>query len=83
MERAVLLCRSDVLSVSDLNIRPAENVTSPSTNLPMMTLESAEKQLITQALQQVEQHVPKAAKLLGLTKSSLYRRLEKYVDLQK
>jgi transcriptional regulator with PAS, ATPase and Fis domain len=49
----------------------------------MMTLEKAEKQLITQALDQVSQHVPKAAKLLGLTKSSLYRRLEKYADLQK
>jgi DNA-binding NtrC family response regulator len=83
MERAVLLCRHDVLSVNDLNIKPAGNVTSSSTNLPMMTLENAEKQLITQALNQVEQHVPKAANLLGLTKSSLYRRLEKYVDLQK
>ena len=83
MERAVLLCRDDMLSVSDLNIKPSQNATSPSTNLPMMTLENAEKQLITQALDQVSQHVPKAAKLLGLTKSSLYRRLEKYVDLQK
>jgi DNA-binding NtrC family response regulator len=83
MERAVLLCRDDVLSVSDLNIKSSLDVTSPSANLPMMTLESAEKQLITQALELVEQHVPKAAKLLGLTKSSLYRRLEKYADLQK
>jgi DNA-binding NtrC family response regulator len=83
MERAVLLCRNDVLSVSDLNIRPSQVATSSSTDLPMMTLETAEKQLIAQALDQVSQHVPKAAKLLGLTKSSLYRRLEKYADLQK
>jgi DNA-binding NtrC family response regulator len=83
MERAVLLCRHDMLSVSDLNIKPSQHTTSASADLPMMTLEHAEKQLITQALAQVEQHVPKAAKLLGLTKSSLYRRLEKYADLQK
>lgn len=83
MERAVLLCRDDTLSVSDLNIRPSQDVTATSTHLPMMTLENAEKQLIAQALAQVDQHVPKAAKLLGLTKSSLYRRLEKYADLQK
>ena len=83
MERAVLLRRHDMLSVSDLNIKPSQHTTSASTDLPMMTLEHAEKQLITQALAQVEQHVPKAAKLLGLTKSSLYRRLEKYADLQK
>jgi DNA-binding NtrC family response regulator len=83
MERAVLLCRSDILSVRDLNLRPSQDVTLSGANLPMMTLESAEKQLITQALNLVEQHVPKAAKLLGLTKSSLYRRLENYADLQK
>lgn len=83
MERAVLLCKNDMLTVRDLNISPSQQVPASNANIPMMTLESAEKQLITQALNQVEQHVPKAAKLLGLTKSSLYRRLEKYVDLQK
>lgn len=83
MERAVLLCRDDILSVTDLNIRPSNQTISSSIDLPMMTLENAEKQLISQALDQVDQHVPNAAKLLGLTKSSLYRRLEKYVDLQK
>ena len=76
MERAVLLCRDDVLSVSALNIKPSQLATASSADLPMMTLEKAEKQLITQAIDQVSQHVPKAAKLLGLTKSSLYRRLE-------
>jgi DNA-binding NtrC family response regulator len=83
MERAVLLCKEHTLSVRDLNIRVSQPGNAAITNLPMMTLENAEKQLITQALSQVNQHVPNAAKLLGLTKSSLYRRLEKYVDLQK
>ena len=46
--------------------------------IPMMTLEEAEIQLIQQALVASEHNVMKAAKLLGLTKSSLYRRLEKY-----
>lgn len=83
MERAVLLCRANTLSVAELNIRSAQNGQSSTADLPMITLESAEKQLITQALAKTEQHVPNAAKLLGLTKSSLYRRLEKYADLQK
>jgi DNA-binding NtrC family response regulator len=83
MERAVLLCRDGILSVNDLNIKPNQHASPESKTLPMMTLESAEKQLITQALDEVSQHVPQAAKLLGLTKSSLYRRLEKYADLQK
>ncbi|MEP1445045.1 MAG: sigma-54 dependent transcriptional regulator [Paraglaciecola sp.] len=83
MERAVLLCRNEQLSVADLNLRPSQGAASADCHLPMMTLEDAEKQLITQALNLEDQHVPKAAKLLGLTKSSLYRRLEKYADLQK
>lgn len=82
-ERAVLLCRSEELTPSDLNIRPIPNNQLLANQLPMMTLEQAEKKLIAQALDKVDQHVPKAAELLGLTKSSLYRRLEKYADLQK
>ncbi len=46
--------------------------------LPLMTLEEAEIQLIQQAINASDNNVIKAAKLLGLTKSSLYRRLEKY-----
>lgn len=83
MERAVLLCRHTELSVSDLNIKTTDNVEVVGAGLPMITLEEAERRLITQALNTVEQHVPKAAALLGLTKSSLYRRLEKHADLQK
>jgi DNA-binding NtrC family response regulator len=78
MERAVLLCREDELSAANLNIRSTQTLDA----LPMMTLEEAEKKLIKQALDRVNQHVPKAATLLGLTKSSLYRRLEKYDDIQ-
>lgn len=49
-----------------------------TTLLPMMPLEQAEIQLIRQALTACDNNVIKAAKLLGLTKSSLYRRLEKH-----
>lgn len=47
-----------------------------------MTLAQAEEQLIKQALLHTDHHIPKAATLLGLTKASMYRRLEKY-DLAK
>jgi DNA-binding NtrC family response regulator len=43
-----------------------------------MTLEAAELQLINQALADCDGNKQKAADLLGITKSSLYRRLEKY-----
>lgn len=49
-----------------------------NSQLPIMPLEQAEIQLIHQALSACDNNVIKAAKLLGLTKSSLYRRLEKH-----
>lgn len=86
MERAVLLCTKEQIEASDLPIQSALNDNQINLDsdraLPMMTLEAAEKQLIRQALNETEQSVSKAAKLLGLGKSSLYRRLEKYGDLQ-
>jgi DNA-binding NtrC family response regulator len=44
----------------------------------MMTLEQAELQLIRQAIEQCQGNKQKTADLLGITKSSLYRRLEKH-----
>lgn len=85
MERAVLLCVGTQIKGSDLPITPSESLTSSNPGntekLPQITIEEAEKQLIRQALDATEQNIPKAAKLLGLGKSSLYRRLEKYGDL--
>jgi DNA-binding NtrC family response regulator len=43
-----------------------------------MTLDAAELHLIQQALQSCDGNKQKAADMLGITKSSLYRRLEKY-----
>jgi DNA-binding protein Fis len=44
----------------------------------MMTLDKAEQILIKQALELSHNNVAKAGALLGLTKSTMYRRLEKY-----
>ncbi|UAA39981.1 sigma-54-dependent Fis family transcriptional regulator [Paraneptunicella aestuarii] len=93
MERALLLNAGEEVDAADLHIANT-SLSGVATGgaamsdengvpvLPMMTLEDAEKQLIRQALDITEQNIPKAAELLGLTKSSLYRRLEKYADLQ-
>jgi len=57
------------------NKSPVDN---ESPTLSLMTLEKAEIRLIKLALDKTNNHVPNAAKLLGLTKSSLYRRIEKF-----
>lgn len=90
MERAVLLTQRGELTAVELHL-PAgaqNNLTSnydqlpfahlTSNQLPMMTLEAAELKLINQALVDCDGNKQKAADLLGITKSSLYRRLEKY-----
>ena len=78
IERAVLLCQSPQLTADDLNL----SAKLESQDIPLMTLEQAEKQLLKKALTTAENNITQAAKLLGLTKSSLYRRLEKYDDIQ-
>lgn len=75
LQRAVLLNTSGKISAEHLHLSATK---VQQTNLPNMTLKAAEIALIKQALQQTNNHIPQAAVLLGLTKSSLYRRIEKY-----
>jgi two-component system, NtrC family, response regulator HydG len=46
--------------------------------LATMNLDDMEKQLIVKALQKYHGNITEAAAELGLTRASLYRRLEKY-----
>lgn len=79
LERGVLLCDGERLSAEELRLSTPIASTDV---LPLMTLEDAEKKLIRQAMASTGNNVQKAAVLLGLTKSSLYRRIEKYALLQ-
>ena len=58
----------------------AQNVPTifATVTLPLMKLADAEKALVKLALDKADGNAPKAAILLGLTKASMYRRLEKY-----
>lgn len=76
MERAVLLAQGGELTAVQFNLPGA--MQSAHQLLPMITLDDAEQQLIRQALEKTLNNKQQAADLLGITKSSLYRRLEKY-----
>lgn len=83
LERAVLLCQHSQIEEADLHLpltlQPKLLTgASQSNDLPALTLEQAELQLIKRALAQHPANKQKAADQLGITKSSLYRRLEKY-----
>ncbi len=74
IERAVLLNNNALIDIEDLRLQAAQ----PKDDLPVMSLRDAEIMLLKKALLQTDNHIPQAAKLLGLTKSSMYRRIEKY-----
>jgi transcriptional regulator with PAS, ATPase and Fis domain len=87
IERAILLCEGDEISVEDLPLE-IRHENTPSTNfnfkLPPegISFEDLEKSLITQAMEQTGWNITRAAKLLGLSFRTLQYRLEKF-DLKK
>lgn len=75
IERAVLLAQGDLVRVSDLNLRPARD---GAPRLEEMSLEEVERFLVQKALERFAGNVSQAAEFLGLSRSGLYRRLQKH-----
>jgi DNA-binding NtrC family response regulator len=74
IERAVIMTDSDSLQESDfLFSRPVS-----TTSLETLNLDEVEKAAISKALSLHSGNISKAADELGLTRASLYRRMEKY-----
>jgi len=77
VERGVLMARGATLLEDDLGLSVAA-AASVSPRLEEMTLEEAERVMIQKALERHGGNVTDAARALGLSRSALYRRLEKY-----
>jgi DNA-binding NtrC family response regulator len=77
IERAILMGSTDTVSAMDLALQttPAAQL---SARLEEMSLEDAERLLITKALARFDGNANRAAEALGLSRSALYRRLQKY-----
>jgi len=74
IERAVIMADSSSLQESDfLFSRKSEGPSTDSLNL-----DEVEKTAVQKALQLHNGNISKAADELGLTRASLYRRMEKY-----
>jgi DNA-binding NtrC family response regulator len=74
IERAVLLAADDTLRAADLSLRGTDG----HARLEDMSLEEVEKLLIQKALARHGGNVSGAAKALGLSRSAMYRRLERH-----
>jgi DNA-binding NtrC family response regulator len=76
VERAVLLARADEVGVAELALAPGP-ADGPAP-LEQLTLDEVERELIRRALRRHDGNVSEAAKALGLSRSALYRRLERH-----
>jgi len=75
IERAVLMAQGTIVKASDLGLYQSSD---SSSRLEDMNLEEVECFLIKKTLARFDGNVSKAAEALGLSRSALYRRLEKF-----
>ncbi len=75
IERASLMAQGHLVSVPDLGL---QSVAESTRRLEEMSLEEVESVLIRKALARFEGNVNQAAAALGLSRSALYRRINKY-----
>jgi DNA-binding NtrC family response regulator len=73
VERGLLMARGERIELDDLRLRSS----APSADLDAMSLEDAERWFIERTLARFDGNVGKAADALGLSRSALYRRLQK------
>jgi len=69
------MARGERIGVADLGLRPAEEGGS---RLEDMSLEDVECFLVKKTLVRFDGNVSRAAESLGLSRSALYRRMQRY-----
>jgi DNA-binding NtrC family response regulator len=75
VERSVLMARGSRIEASDLGLRRRDD---GSVLIEELTLDEAERLMIEKALERHQGNVSKAAEALGLSRSALYRRLQRH-----
>jgi len=81
LERAVILCEGDTLRPGDLSLAPRDGAppaAAPEAPVAGATLAELERRAIENALARHGGNVTHAAQDLGITRTSLYRRMEKH-----
>ncbi len=76
IERAVLLAQDEKITLADLGL--AASPRAAAGDAQALNLEQAEREMIRKALELRSGNVAEAAKDLGLSRSGLYRRLQKF-----
>ncbi|MFC2096157.1 sigma-54-dependent transcriptional regulator [Bacteroidota bacterium] len=77
LERAVIMSDSDILQQDDFLLSTRSEKVA-EIEIDTYNLDEVEKNIIVKVLKQNQGNVTQAATILGLTRTSLYRRMEKY-----
>jgi DNA-binding NtrC family response regulator len=77
IERALIMCESSTLEAEDFLLTQSKKKQT-DVDIDTYNLDDIERQIITKVLKQSQGNITKAAQDLGLTRTSLYRRMEKY-----
>ncbi len=78
IERAVILSESNILEPHDFFISDNKEKNEENFSPDNLSLEEVEKVLVRKVIDKHGGNISRAAKELGLTRASLYRRIEKY-----
>ena len=78
IERAVILCQGDILETDDLQLNHLAVAPPAEQKSTALNLDQLEKETISAALRKHGFNISHAARELGLTRASLYRRMEKH-----
>jgi len=82
VERSILVSKNDELGIQDfqsqLELSPVKKGNMQLPGVGTLTLEQVEVEMIKRAMDHHKNKISKAAAALGLTRSALYRRLDKY-----
>ena len=74
LDSAVVLADEDEIRPADLALRDSAR----AANSTRCEIDHWEQKLITEALTRTGDNVPEAAKLLGIGRATLYRKIEQY-----
>ena len=78
LERGVLMAQGERINAADLGLAPSAAMRVGATPQATFNLEDNERELIRRALEACQNNVIEAARVLGLSRSGLYRRLQKF-----
>lgn len=82
IERAVLVCQGDEITPADLpatlSLRQAQHIMPQTDPAAVITMSQSEEILIRNAISQNRGNIHRISRKLGLSRSTLYRKLKKY-----